>query len=276
MKSGRGNLYTFGCSMTSYNWPTWADILGKEYDYFENWAKPGAGNNFIFNSIIECLTKKNFGQYDTIIIMWSGITRIDYYQMNEWSHYHSVFDKKLPISCPNGAEIISYALFAAIDKILSLSKINYSMYSFLDYDSDSKAGALYANTLKKISIVDFPIVSKEVSLTAQHKFKDLYERHAGVDWPKLSEIFSYNKTSFNESINREVQDFLQLINNNKHLYFTSIVQDKHPTPMEHLTALKFITHLDIQESTVEWVKNIDQKIADKLPYFFDKFTPERL
>jgi len=276
MKSRKGNLYTFGCSMTSYSWPTWADILGKEYDYFENWARPGAGNNFIFNSIIECLIKKTFTEDDTVIVMWSGITRIDYYQMNEWSHYHSIFDTKSPVSCPNGAEIISYALFTAIDKILSSSKSSYSFLSFLDYDLYSKAGSLYRDTLKKIRKINFPIVSKEVSLTAQHKLQDLYDRHAGVDWPKLIDIFSYDRTVYNTSINNEVDSFLQLIGNNKHLYFTNTAQDSHPTPLEHLTALKFITNLDINESTVNWVRDIDQKITQKQPYFFEKFIPERL
>ena len=39
-----GRLYTFGCSMTSYFYPTWADILGQEFSYYENWGEPGAGN----------------------------------------------------------------------------------------------------------------------------------------------------------------------------------------------------------------------------------------
>lgn len=276
MMNNQGNLYTFGCSMTSYNWPTWADILGREFKYFENWAKPGAGNNFIFNSIIECLTKNNLDHNDTVIVMWSGITRIDYYQMNEWSHYHSVFDDKLPVSCPNGAEIISYALFAAIDKILSSSKIRHTMLSFLDYDVHSKAGNLYKDTLKKIRKIHFPIVEKEVSITAQHKLQDLYARHAGTDWPKLHDILSYDKTLYNDSINLEIKAFLKLIDDNKHLYYTKIVKDLHPTPLEHLSALKYISQVDISESSIDWVQDIEQKIAVKQPYIFKQSIPERL
>ena len=47
----KGRLFTFGCSMTKYYYPTWADILGKHWEYFENWAEPGGGNQFIFNSL---------------------------------------------------------------------------------------------------------------------------------------------------------------------------------------------------------------------------------
>ena len=29
-------LFAFGCSLTFYWWPTWADILVREFDHFEN------------------------------------------------------------------------------------------------------------------------------------------------------------------------------------------------------------------------------------------------
>lgn len=276
MTTTKGNLYTFGCSMTSYNWPTWADILGREFNYYENWGRSGAGNNFIFNSIIECLTKNNLDNNDTMIIMWSGITRIDYYQMNEWTHYHSIFDKKLPVSCPLGAEIISYALFAAIEKILSATKINYSMLRFLDYDTDSKAGQLYKHTIEKIRKIQFPMIEKEVVSTTQHKLEDVYCRHAGVDWPKLEDIFSYDKNMYSADINLEIEDFLQLLQNNKHLYFINTVKDSHPTPLEHLSLLKYISDIKIDKSTINWVEDIDKKIINKQPYSFVKNTPERL
>ena len=42
--------FVFGCSFTQYYWPTWADILGREFNKFENWGQCGGGNQFIFNS----------------------------------------------------------------------------------------------------------------------------------------------------------------------------------------------------------------------------------
>jgi hypothetical protein len=271
-----GTLYTFGCSLTSYNWPTWADILGKEFKKFENWGRPGAGNNFIFNSLIECLSRNQISKNDTVIIMWSGITRIDCYQMNEWSHYHSVFDKNLPVSCPYGAEIISYALFCAADKLLSLLGVKYYMLSFLDYDSDSKAGLLYKNTLDKITKINFPMVEKEVTITAQHKLIDVYTRFAGIEWPKLEEIFKYDKSQYSAIINAEVAEFIDLLNQNKHLYFTKIINDSHPTPNEHLEAINTVFKISFKESTKIWAKEIDHKIRHKESYFFNKLAPERL
>ena len=87
-------LFTFGCSFTQYMWPTWADILSKNFNFYENWALAGAGNLYIFNSIIEAHKRHQFKNDDTIIIMWSGLTRIDYYKNNSWQPQGSDFELK--------------------------------------------------------------------------------------------------------------------------------------------------------------------------------------
>jgi hypothetical protein len=72
-------LFTFGCSFTNYRWSTWADCLAPEFDYFENWGQSGAGNHFIFNSIIEADQRYNFGPYDTVVVCWTNVMREDRY-----------------------------------------------------------------------------------------------------------------------------------------------------------------------------------------------------
>ena len=54
-----GRLFTFGCSFTKYTWPTWADLLGLEFDEFENWGVSGGGNVCTANRVIECIIKNN-------------------------------------------------------------------------------------------------------------------------------------------------------------------------------------------------------------------------
>lgn len=80
----KGRLFTFGCSFTEYLWPTWADILGKEFDYYENWGLRGGGNHFITNSVIECSVRNNITADDTVIIMWTTVTREDRYLTTKW------------------------------------------------------------------------------------------------------------------------------------------------------------------------------------------------
>jgi hypothetical protein len=70
-------LFTFGCSFTNYHWSTWADLLGEEFDEFQNWGKSGAGNHYIFNSVMEADQRWGFGSGDTVVICWSSTFRED-------------------------------------------------------------------------------------------------------------------------------------------------------------------------------------------------------
>ena len=90
-KLKKGRLFVFGCSWTNYLWPTWADILGRQFDYYENWGGPGSGNTLIFNRIIEAGTRHQFTPDDTIIIQWSGLTRSDGYKNGKWYSSYNVF-----------------------------------------------------------------------------------------------------------------------------------------------------------------------------------------
>ena len=76
-------LFTFGCSFTNYRWSTWADCLAPEFDYFENWGQSGAGNHYIFNSIIEADLRNKFKDGDTIIVCWTDVMREDRY-IKKW------------------------------------------------------------------------------------------------------------------------------------------------------------------------------------------------
>jgi hypothetical protein len=77
-------LFTFGCSFTNYRWSTWADCLAPEFDYFENWGQSGAGNHYIFNSIMEADQRQMFGPNDTVIVCWTTATREDRYVQGRW------------------------------------------------------------------------------------------------------------------------------------------------------------------------------------------------
>ena len=79
-------FFAFGCSFTNYFWPTWADIIGQDIPYYENWGEGGGGNHFIFNSVVEADTRHNFNSDDLIIIMWSSASREDRYNDNKWLH----------------------------------------------------------------------------------------------------------------------------------------------------------------------------------------------
>jgi hypothetical protein len=73
-------LFTFGCSYTATEfYPTWADFLGLEFEYFENWGVTGIGCRGIAERVAECHSKHHFTKDDVIIVQWTTHLRHDYY-----------------------------------------------------------------------------------------------------------------------------------------------------------------------------------------------------
>ena len=72
-----GRLFTFGCSLTRYHWPTWADILGQSYSEYYNWGNRGAGNRQIMERFSEAVVRNDLTEDDIIIIQWTDYHRFD-------------------------------------------------------------------------------------------------------------------------------------------------------------------------------------------------------
>jgi hypothetical protein len=72
-------LFTFGCSFTKYFWPTWADIIGTNYETHYNLGHAGAGNYYIALKLYETHLKYNITKNDNVIIMLSSTNRFDIY-----------------------------------------------------------------------------------------------------------------------------------------------------------------------------------------------------
>jgi hypothetical protein len=85
-------LFTFGCSLTAYSWPSWATLLSlsQEFDEVYNWGMAGIGNRGIAERVIECDVKNNFTENDTVIIQWSTHLRHDFF------HQEGLLKEKAP------------------------------------------------------------------------------------------------------------------------------------------------------------------------------------
>jgi len=70
-------IYIYGCSFTKYKWPTYADILGLQYDVINKGAS-GSGNERIFYNFMKDVKAKKIDSKDIVIFQWSGLTRFDY------------------------------------------------------------------------------------------------------------------------------------------------------------------------------------------------------
>jgi hypothetical protein len=135
-------LVTFGCSFTNYRWSTWADCLAPEFDSFENWAQSGAGNEFIFNSVMEADQRQAFGADDTVIVCWTTPTREDRYVGSRWHTLGNMF------TCPiynkeylenhvdeRGLLIKTLAYIKAVKTLLESRKTHWQFLSMDNIDS---------------------------------------------------------------------------------------------------------------------------------------------
>jgi hypothetical protein len=278
-------LFTFGCSFTRYHYPTWADIVGKNFLEFQNWGRAGAGNNFILNSLNECDLRNNIGTNDTVIIMWSGLSRIDYYQINDWSHLHNqYFDLKsteYPYSCPQGYEMLSYAWMASAVHILNQIGCKWKMFQFIQPETDSDAVALYNPLLRNIVHAPFAANPQPYTLSPRSRIQvdDLFHRLRGKDWPGLESILdgSFKSLPLNDFIKNECKEFLTAIKKDRRMsagMFNEL--DRHPSPNTHLKWVeKNLSEYPIDENTKQWVSHIDDCLLSKKDYAFDANSPVR-
>lgn len=229
--------------MTSYNWPTWADIAGTKFDIFENWGQSGAGNHCIFNQVIDCDVKNYLTPDDTVAILWTSPARHDYYAGNRWGHVHHVFNSDNNVlHCPDGYWLDTFSYIYSIEQILKHRQINYVMASWVDYTTlDSKFHEKYKNLLSKISYVPF---SKQSNLVKKvhdidELMEKLYNNLHGPDWPPL-EFIKKNQYSTTPGIQKEIDNFFNDLKNDKRVSMTELELDLHPLPSEHLNIAKII------------------------------------
>ena len=134
----KNRLFTFGCSFTKYGWPTWADILGQEFDEHQNWGKTGAGNLFIFCSLMEAIQRESISSNDTVIIMWTSPGREDRWVKGHWITPGSIYNQDVyskdwvdKFADPDGYLIRDSALISSANKVLDNIKFDYHQLSMM-------------------------------------------------------------------------------------------------------------------------------------------------
>ena len=286
-------LYTFGCSFTNYKWPTWADILGREFDHYENWGQCGAGNQFIFNSITECLIKNKFTKDDIFIIMWTNVTREDRYVNGHWltpgniytqdDTYDAEFIKKFVDI--RGCYLRDLATIHATKKMLDSYGLRYiftSMVPINNYDqyllTKEEPGLTelfdcYANTIAEIrpsvfeSIFNYDWTSRPFGKNTKNlkKLMENYQCVAGTNWPSFDifykNIIANNFKDLTIDIRKEISDPKW---NWEWKVFSSKRIDNHPTPSEHLEYInKVLPEFNISDDTKNWISTINDAVLRK-------------
>ena len=199
-------LFTFGCSFTNSMRPTWADIVAREYKHYENWGRGGAGNSFIFYSLMECHKRNKITRDDVVMIMWSSIGREDRYVGGEWrtpgsiynqTEYDENFVKKF--ADPTGYLLRDAAHLAGAKAVLDAIGCKYYFFSIVPFDvpddnvfkifsTDHKIQNLYSDEFAALrpsvyeTIFNYDWYSR-IGPKEPKKLQEQYEIQRGAEWP---------------------------------------------------------------------------------------------
>jgi len=265
----KSRLFTFGCSFTKYEWPTWADILSLDYEVFENWAQVGAGNHFILYSLTEAVARQHIGPDDTVAVMFTGVAREDRYIDGAWHtpgnvYGHLEFKDKEPPD-PTGYFLTSLSTIDAVRRILDQVGCQYHLLSVVPFDVidytksilfrpsvEKQAIELYKETLAKIKPSVYEVVynrdwnnrknsalpysKKDVIIApAVEILKAKYDENTGRDWPSFEDFMDNNLATTAQEIVDELENQYQFISWRDRILNRRY--DYHPTPAEHFEYL---------------------------------------
>jgi hypothetical protein len=255
-----GRLFSFGCSFTSYHWPTWADIAGKNFDVFENWGQIGGGNAFIFYSLCEAIKRASIGANDTVAVMWTSISREDRWTRKDgWLTVGSIYNQQVydnefvkKYADPTGYLIRDLALISAAKTILTSIGCTWKFFSMVPFeyhdDSDNRNECfftidqeivdLYKNDLDNIGPSVFKIVFNNdwysrPGFVDLNSLKSRYNLCRGKDWPSWQEFLCNTTKNCRHGIRKEIQEEFKFERD-------LIRTDLHPTPLEHSEYLQTV------------------------------------
>jgi hypothetical protein len=229
-------FFAFGCSMTSYGWPTWADIISQEIPESYNYAQSGGGNLFISCQITEANLRHTFTDTDLVMVMWSSIAREDRYVRGNWLtpgniYTQNYYDDKFVNSF---ADEIGYLLRDI--NLITLTK-NFLDNSPADY---------YMLNMSPLTVFPKDIVSLEKYKLIQSTYKDTF---ASI-MPDILTL-ELNGTWPQHPISKEGHQSA----------------DYHPSPKQHFGYLnKLFPNLKWSVRTEEFVQ-IAQLRMEQLRYF---------
>lgn len=181
-------FFAFGCSITRYGWPTWADMIGQEIPNYINAGRPGAGNLYISSQIAEANQRYKFNEDDLVIVMWSTCTREDRYMIDRWVcpgniYTQTYYDNKFIMNYVDdrGSLIRDMAQISLANCLLQISKAEYHMLVMQPFEtiiSDSnKSKDVYADVFELYKPIIDMIKHDMLNLGCNGKWPRIPIRH---------------------------------------------------------------------------------------------------
>jgi hypothetical protein len=277
-------FFTFGCSFTQYIWPTWADILGRQYKIYQNWGQCGAGNSFIFYSLMECHKRNTITRDDVVMIMWTYIGREDrWVKDKKWITPGSIYNQQIyseefvaKFADPTGYLIRDMAHLTAAKTILDNIGCEYKFFStvpfnvpddniFKIFSVDDKITKLYADELAAVkpsvyeAIFNCDWYSRQGHVDIKW-LRSEYNAICGDNWPTWERFANQDFAGVPNIVREEIDEKYEF---SRCLLFRS---DKHPIPAEHLLYLNTVApEIEIFPNTTEWTQTVNELLMTEQP-----------
>lgn len=230
-------LFTFGCSFTQWEWPTWADIIHRDnFTGFHNLARCGAGNVYIFVQLMDAIQNKKITADDTVMIMWSSVCREDRYIKGDWL-------------CPGN--IFTSGIFS-----LEFIEKFYDVDGFYHRDIP----LIHATQM----ILDGIGCKHHIMSMVDIVNHDQYETYDNSSQPNLEDLFKTYESSLSRVLPSVHNIIFDYDYNNRLIagYKTREgIRICHPTPSEHLEYIeKVLPEYTISDETRAWVASENDKV----------------
>lgn len=236
-------LFTFGCSFTSWHYPTWADILGQDFnDKYRNLGMCAAGNEFIFHRLIEAHAREKITKNDLVIVCWTNFAREDRYLQNKgWATAGNIFTQDLYDKewvkkwfDLRGALIKTSGFIASATEVLERIGCKYLFISMMPMSQ--------LDEYKKIFVGE--------------EFNDVFNCYA--------QYYSKIKPSITETLWGRGEFSSK---NPVKFYFTeggNLIKDNHPSPNEHMMYLNKVVlkeiNMELSQRAINWTLEWEDKV----------------
>lgn len=230
-------VFTFGCSFTGYAWMCWPEAIAYDLDVpLYNYGRSGAGNQYIFNMLMQANNYYKFDENDLVIVSWTNVYRDDKFIRNDWvtlgniyTNDHFFTQEYINKYCdPDGFLLRDTATISSVDKVLAHSSCQYHFLSMNDFTE-------YYNQFDNVGFNE-----KELSTKVKELYKDSLEKIL----PSFYSVLWSNNLDLKSIQEREM--------------FGGNFDDRHPHPQEHLDYLQAVFDYDFSEQTKQRVKEIQQ------------------
>lgn len=247
-------FFAFGCSFTNHMIESWADIVAYDLKVpFYNYGRGGAGNQYIFNTVMQADLIHNITSDDLVMVNWTNVCREDKYLNNKWvtpgniytqDVYDNSYIKKW--ADPLNYSLRDFASFKAVADLLKNKGIEHHFMKMIDFDIINQW-----DTSQKLS--------------EQTRYENTVNRLLEMYKPYLDNI----EKSFYEVLwNNDVHKKFELERTQVHPKF----RDGHPDVSDQLQYLQAVFETGFSKDTLDSVATQHAESIRQIRIYSEKYN----